>query len=63
VPVPMMRVAGIERAQLLLESPRRQALHRLLRAWLPKLRAGGANPAPGPATVLRWHLEVDPLEI
>jgi primosomal protein N' (replication factor Y) (superfamily II helicase) len=63
VPVPMMRVAGIERAQLLLESPRRQALHRLLRAWLPKLRTGGANPAPGPATVLRWHLEVDPLEI
>ena len=55
VPAMMSRVAGRERAQLLVESPSRPALHALLDAWLAVL----AQQRPAP----RWQLDVDPLEI
>ena len=52
-----VRVANVERAQLLVESTSRPALQEFLRVWshyLPYL----ANEAR-----VRWQLEVDPLEI
>jgi primosomal protein N' (replication factor Y) (superfamily II helicase) len=57
IPLRVVRVAQVCRAQLLLESSARLALHRLLRAWMPSL---GARHGAGK---LRWQLEVDPLEI
>jgi primosomal protein N' (replication factor Y) len=53
----IQRVAGVERAQLLLESPSRAALQRLLAAWQPLLHAARDR------TVLRWAIDVDPLAI
>ena len=43
VPLPVQRVAGIERAQMLLESPARGALQRVLAAGQPLLHALRAN--------------------
>ena len=57
VPLRVVRVAKVCRAQLLIEASSRTALHRLLRGWLPGL--GGRHGNAG----LRWQLEVDPLEI
>jgi len=58
VPMPMARLAGRERAQLLLESSSRPTLQALLGRSLPALRAlGSAN------SKVHWHLEVDPLAI
>jgi len=55
VPMPMARLAGKERAQLLLESASRKALHAFLDAWLPRIaELKGA---------VRWQIEVDPIEI
>jgi primosomal protein N' (replication factor Y) (superfamily II helicase) len=53
IPMPVAKVAGRARAQLLIESSSRPALHRWLSAWLPQLKDLG----------LRWHIEIDPLEI
>lgn len=53
----VVRVAGMCRAQLLVESGNRVSLHRLLSGWLPLL---GARHGAG---ALRWQIEVDPLEI
>ncbi|WP_143891375.1 replication restart helicase PriA [Tepidimonas alkaliphilus] len=59
VPMTMVRLAGVERAQLLLESARRPALQALLAAWTPRLHAlRGASAARG---LLRWAIDVDPL--
>jgi primosomal protein N' (replication factor Y) len=55
VPMAMSRLAGRERAQLLVEANGRRALHRFLDQWLPTLRAIG--------TTVRWQLDVDPIEI
>ena len=57
VPLRIVRVARVERAQLLFESDGRGALHRLLRALLPGLDelARGA--------VQHWGIEIDPQEI
>ena len=57
-PVPMVltRLMNVERAQLMVESPSRPALQAFLARWLAWI---GANV---PAS-LRWHIEVDPLEI
>ena len=53
--LPMARLAGKERAQLLLESASRKALHAFLDAWLPRIaELKGA---------VRWQIEVDPIEI
>ena len=57
VPLRVVRVAHVERAQLLVESASRPALLSFLRAWqeyLPPLAAQAR---------VRWQLEVDPLEI
>ncbi|AHB08095.2 primosome assembly protein PriA [Pandoraea pnomenusa 3kgm] len=55
VPMTMVRIAGTERAQLVVESPHRGALQRFLTRWMSELRTLRAP--------VRWHLEVDPLEI
>lgn len=56
-PVPMMlqRLAGVARAQLLIEADLRPQLHAFLRRWLTALRAQRASP--------RWNIEVDPLQM
>jgi primosomal protein N' (replication factor Y) len=57
VPLRVVRVAHVERAQLLVESTSRPVLQAFLAAWtawLPRL-AGEMR--------IRWQLEVDPLEI
>lgn len=57
VPLRVVRIAHIERAQLLLESTHRPALQAFLSAWEPELaRLGKSNK-------IRYTLEVDPLEI
>jgi len=52
----LTRLMNVERAQLMVESPSRPALQAFLARWLAWI---GAN---APAS-LRWHIEVDPLEI
>jgi primosomal protein N' (replication factor Y) len=56
-PVPMMlaKLAGKARAQVLLQSPARPALHEFLRGWVATLYSLKAG-------AVRWHLDVDPLE-
>lgn len=53
-PAPMARVANLERAQLLIQSPQRQGLQAFLRDWRPQLE----NIKP---RVARWSLDVDPM--
>ncbi len=55
VPMTITRVAGIERAQLLLESPSRAQLQAFLRPWMQALRSV--------KTRVNWMLEVDPIDI
>jgi primosomal protein N' (replication factor Y) len=55
VPMTITRVAGIERAQLLLECASRAQLQAFLKPWMQALRALKSR--------LRWSLEVDPLDI
>ena len=60
VPLPVARVAGVERMQMLVESASRPALQHFLAVWVPALHAlrrGGAH------KVLRWAIDVDPLAI
>lgn len=62
VPMRMVKLAGRERAQLLIESPSRIALQCFLNDWLPKISAGrGMTRGAAPGGV-RWAVEVDPLE-
>ncbi|HYC44551.1 MAG TPA: primosomal protein N' [Burkholderiales bacterium] len=56
VPAAMVRLAGRERAQLLVQSHARPALHAFLRAWTARLGERKSSAA-------RWTLEVDPLEL
>ncbi len=61
VPMSMQRVANVERAQMLVESPSRAALQRFLAAWHEVLHATRALPqARG---LIRWSIDVDPLAI
>ncbi|MBP0591168.1 primosomal protein N' [Paraburkholderia sp. LEh10] len=55
VPLTIVKVMHVHRAQLLIESVSRAALQATLRAWQPLLRALKG--------VLRWSIEVDPLDI
>lgn len=55
VPMTMIKLAGLERAQLLLESNSRIALQNFLKPWVQALRKQ--------TTRLRWTLEVDPVDI
>ena len=55
VPMAVARIAGFERAQLLLESNSRATLQNFLKTWVQALRKQ--------PTRLRWTLEVDPIDI
>jgi primosomal protein N' (replication factor Y) len=55
VPMTITRVAGKERAQLLLESTSRAQLQAFLRPWMQALRSL--------KTRVNWMLEVDPIDI
>jgi primosomal protein N' (replication factor Y) len=55
VPMPLAQMRGEARAQMLLESASRGALHAALGAWLATLRAQ--------RTPVRWQIVVDPHEI
>jgi primosomal protein N' (replication factor Y) len=59
VPLRVVRVNRVERAQLLVESARRAPLHEALRAWQGRLEELSAR-QPGR---VRWHLEIDPLQL
>jgi primosomal protein N' (replication factor Y) (superfamily II helicase) len=59
VPLPVQRVAGLERQQMLLESPSRAALQRLLAAWVPALHALRTHHR----RLKRWAIDVDPLAV
>lgn len=61
VPLTIQRVANVERAQMLVESHSRQALHAFLDAWHPILHAIKANPSH--KGIIRWAIDVDPLLI
>jgi len=56
VPMRLHRLAHLERAQLLAESRSRPALQAFLAQWLAAIRELKAP------KVLRWHVDVDPLE-
>jgi primosomal protein N' (replication factor Y) len=55
IPMTMTRVANVDRAQLLVESPSRPALQAFLKAWVAALREI--------KTRAKWTLEVDPMDI
>ncbi len=61
VPLPIQRVADVERAQMLVESPSRTALQRFLAAWQPTLHE--IRRGPDGKGVLRWGIDVDPQAI
>ena len=55
-PMLMMRLAGRERAQILLESPNRQSLHRAASLWAHALHRRARSP-------MRWHIDIDPQQM
>jgi primosomal protein N' (replication factor Y) len=61
VPMSIQRVANVERAQMLIESPSRMALQKVLAQLHPVLHAQRAVPAH--KGLIRWLVDVDPLAI
>ncbi len=61
VPMTIQRVANVERAQMLVESPSRAALQRFLSAWQGVLHS--TRQQPECKGVIRWAVDVDPLAI
>jgi primosomal protein N' (replication factor Y) len=61
VPMSIQRVANIERAQMLVESPSRAALQQFLTAWQAVLHA--TRQGPDGKGLIRWAIDVDPLAI
>ncbi|MES2949743.1 MAG: primosomal protein N' [Pseudomonadota bacterium] len=61
VPMSIQRVANIERAQMLVESPSRSALQQFLGAWQAVLHA--TRQQPEGKGLIRWAVDVDPLAI
>jgi primosomal protein N' (replication factor Y) len=61
VPMTIQRVANVERAQMLVESPSRAALQKFLAAWHDVLHATRADPAC--KGLIRWAVDVDPTAI
>jgi len=59
IPLAVQRVANVERAQMLIESPSRPALQRFLTAWQPLLHRERAQHK----GLIRWLVDVDPLSI
>ena len=61
VPMSVQRVANVERAQMLIESPSRKALQSFLTGWHGVLHATRQSAAG--KGLLRWAVDVDPLAI
>ena len=61
VPMSVQRVANIERAQMLVESPSRAHLQRFLTAWHAVLHS--TRQSPQGKGIIRWAVDVDPLAI
>ncbi|ABE46157.1 replication restart helicase PriA [Polaromonas sp. JS666] len=61
VPMTIQRVANIERAQMLVESPSRAALQRFLAAWQPVLFETRQHS--DFKSLIRWAVDVDPIAI
>ena len=61
VPMSIQRVANIERAQMLVESASRKALHRVLELLQQQLHASRSEPQH--KGLIRWLVDVDPLAI
>jgi len=61
VPMTIQRVANIERAQALVESPSRKALQQFLAAWQPVLFE--TRKQAEFKSLVRWAIDVDPLAI
>ncbi len=61
VPMGIQRIANVERAQMLIESPSRVALQRFLSAWQDVLHA--TRSVPECKGLLRWAIDVDPMLI
>lgn len=57
VPAPMMRLNGMERAQLLVQAKSRKSLQHFLADWQPRLTALPTG------SKLRWHLDIDPISL
>ena len=61
VPMSIQRVANVERAQMLIESSSRKALHRVLELLQEQLHASRSEPQH--KGLIRWLVDVDPLAI
>lgn len=61
VPMTIQRVANIERAQMLVESPSRAVLQRFLAAWQPTLFE--TRQQAEFKSLIRWAIDVDPIAI
>ncbi len=61
VPMTIQRIANIERAQMLIESPSRSALQQFLNAWQDVLHSTRSQPQC--KGLIRWAIDVDPLAI
>jgi len=61
VPMTIQRIANIERAQMLIESPSRSALQQFLTGWHSVLHT--VRPQPECKGLIRWAIDVDPLAI
>jgi len=61
VPMTIQRIANVERAQMLIESPSRVALQRFMNAWHAVLHTTRSQPEH--KTLTRWAVDVDPLAI
>jgi primosomal protein N' (replication factor Y) len=59
VPMPLAKLGGVHRAQLLVESPQRARLQAWLRGWLAQVRDAAQQMRPR----VRWQIEVDPQQI
>ena len=57
VPMTMQRIANVERAQMLVESPSRKALQQFLSRWQGVLQTTKQK------GLIRWAVDVDPLAI
>jgi primosomal protein N' (replication factor Y) len=63
VPMSVARVANVERMQMLVESPSRGALQKVLSQWLPAMHALRSSRKAPEQRILRWAVDVDPLSI
>jgi primosomal protein N' (replication factor Y) len=61
IPLTIQRVANVERAQMLLESPNRAALQRFLTVWHEMLQSTRSTPEH--KGIIRWLVDVDPLAV